>query len=102
MDIDFSNYKLEELFQSLEGVDDLEFPDNAMKIYKLILEKLDLDYKSVDSKSLGYESGAFTEAVFMGLISFPFSSLVKDQHILSANMRDKITRLNFILSNENI
>jgi hypothetical protein len=101
MSIDFSEYTLEELVQSLEGVDEIEFPDNAMKIYKLVLEKLNLDYKSTDAKALGYENGAFSETVFSGLFSFPFESLIKDQHILNVEMREKIKRLNERLSNEN-
>jgi len=102
MSIDFSEYTLEELLQSLESVDDIEFADNAMTIYKLVLDKLNLDYKSVDAKALGYESGVFTEVVFMGLISFPLASLVKDQHLLNANMRDKINRLNDRISKHTI
>jgi hypothetical protein len=102
MNINFSEYTLEELVQSLEDVDELEFPDNAMKIYKLVLEKLSLDYRAVDAKALGYESGVFSEVVFLGLFSFPFESLIKEQHILNADMREKIKRLNDRLSKDNI
>ena len=94
MSIDFSNYTLDELLQSLEGVDDIAYPENAMTIYKLILGKLNLDHSEIDAKALGYESSEFSEMVFMGLIGFPFESLVKDQHLQNVEMKEKIERLN--------
>jgi len=101
MSIDFSKYTLEELMQSLESVDDIEFPENALTIYKLVLDKLELDHKNVGAKTLGYEIGIFSELVFMELISLPFESIVKDLHLLNSEMRDKITRLNTRLCVEN-
>lgn len=97
MKVDFTDYRLKELFESLEGVDDLEYPENAMIIYKLMLDKLGLDFRSVEAKELGYDSSEFAEAAFMGLVHFPFLS---DIHILTSDMKDKISRLNNRLSNE--
>lgn len=39
MDFDVSNYSVEELFQSLEAVDDIQHPTRAMIILKQLLAK---------------------------------------------------------------
>lgn len=100
MGIDFSEYNLEELILALESVDDFKYPDNVLTIYKRVLKQLDLDYKNVDSKSLGYDSDEFSESFFSGLICLPVGGFAFDQNILNAEMRDKINRLNSRLAIE--
>jgi len=78
MNIDYSNYNTEELFQALESVDDYEYRENAIRLYKLILKRLKLDFKSVTAKSLGYEITDAGEMAYMGISNLPFQGILTD------------------------
>jgi len=54
IEIDFNSYSTEQLYSALEGVDHDQYPDQALTIYQLLLNRLGLDYRKVDAESSGY------------------------------------------------
>lgn len=52
--IDFNSYSDKELLQAFETVNDELYPDTAMCIYKLILERANLKADSNTCQKLGY------------------------------------------------
>ncbi|MCO7223206.1 hypothetical protein [Pleionea sp. CnH1-48] len=93
--MDFTTYGLEELFSALETVDGYEYPENALKIYSKILDKLNLDSKNATPITLGYNTDCLYETT-----SFPDIGFLSDSFILKSDMRHKINRLNSMLQKE--
>ena len=99
MDINFTEYSIDQLMQSLEGVDDLKYPKNALTIYKTLLMRLNLDSDIVDAKTLGFENFALLEMGLYALIGAPLTALLMgDMCHKNDEMSEKILRLNDLIS----
>ena len=87
MELDVLNYSTEELFQSLESVDDIKFPEQALLILKQLLEKSGLTIEQIQDS---FKSGSTLELI--GTLPF-FSAIASD--ILNSNnaVTEKLNRL---------
>lgn len=96
--IDYTKYSLEQLFEAFETVDDQQYPENALAIYRQILIQKKLSYKKVSGELLGYgDKGWFDYLVTLIPFIAPFEM---DEENLRAVMQEKVLRLNHMLDNE--
>ncbi len=87
MELDVSNYSVEELFQSLESVDDIQFPEQALLILKQLLSKSGLTTAQIQDS---FKNGSSLELI--GALPV-FSAIASD--ILNTNneVTEKLNRL---------
>ena len=97
-EIDFERYSTKDLLQALENVDDQKYPDNALKIYLLVLKRLNLQATPNTYKELGYEDGMHDEIVYTlsNFLIGPTASMLLfgDTIELNSRLEEKIARLN--------
>ncbi|WP_085299321.1 hypothetical protein [Cognaticolwellia mytili] len=91
MKLDVSNYSTEELFQSLESVDDIQFPEQALLVLKELLAKSGLTIEQIQDS---FKSGNSLDII--GTLPV-FSTIASD--ILNANndVSEKLNRLSIKL-----
>jgi len=91
--VNFETYSMNQLFDAFEGVDDIKYPENALTIYRLLLEKLNLNYNDVTAEVLGYKDDNSLKSWLFTLIPF-VTAFEMDQDMLNNKMNEKITKLN--------
>ncbi|WP_395376631.1 hypothetical protein [Marinicella sp. W31] len=100
--VDFKAYSTEQLFEALESVDHYQYPDRALVIYQLILNRLKLDYKETHAETLGYSYEAHNQTVINRILYFLIQYLgsslgdlvFAERHLLYTQMQEKIEWLN--------
>ena len=95
-EIKFESYSTEQLFDALEGVDDIKYRDNALRIYQLLLKKRNLKHQQATPELLGYQDQSAFKTWFLSLLPI-VSWFNDDQQKLNQIMRDKLQRLKAIL-----
>ena len=99
MKINFKEYSVDELFSSLESVNDERYPDNAVQIYQELLSRL--DSKSLDLKKHGYGDNLIDEIVISSLIGYPLTMLLMgDLWNISNELEEKIKRIENMINNK--
>lgn len=87
MELDFSEYSVEELFQSFESVDDIKYPDRALEILKLLMSKSRLSEEQILAS---YQTGTFLSVIG----SLPVFSLMANDIVNTNNdVSSKLNRL---------
>ena len=106
--IDFKNYSTDELFEAFEGVDHLQYPERAITIYDLILQRMDLQYHQVTAEALGYADDSSQmntiERIlntFLNLVTPSFYGIFDaERDLLHFEMQEKIHWLNAYLDEQ--
>ena len=107
-EIDFKRYSTEQLIDSLEAVDIDLYPDRALSIYQLILDRLGRNHKEVNAETLGYTYEAQNQSLvnkilygFNELIGYFFDDFISERRNLAHNqMQEKIDWLNEQMTKE--
>ena len=98
MNIDFTEYSIDQLMESLEGVDDQKYPKNALVIYKTLLMKLSLDSNLVNAKTLDFENSNLLEIGLVALVGGSLTALLMgEMYQKNDEMSEKILRLNDLI-----
>ena len=87
MELDVSNYSVGELFQSLESVDDIQFPEQALLILKQLLNKSGLTTTQIQDS---FKSGNSLDLI--GTLPI-FSAIATDVVNTNHEVTDKLNRL---------
>lgn len=87
MKIDISKYTVEELFQSFESIDDIQYPERALEILKLLIDKSGLSDKQIPTS---FQSGTFLNII--GTLPV-FSSIASDTVNTNNEVTYKLNRL---------
>jgi hypothetical protein len=87
MELDVSNYSVDELFHSLESVDDIQFPEQALLILKSLLNKSGLNVTQIQD---AFKSETSLELIGnLPVLSAIASDVVNSNH----EVTDKLKRL---------
>ena len=98
MNIDFTEYSIDQLMESLEGVDDQKYPKNALVIYKTLLMKLCLDSNLVNAKTFDFENSNLLEIGLVALVGGSLTALLMgEMYQKNDEMSEKILRLNDLI-----
>ena len=85
--VDFSGYTREELIEALEGVDDENYPENAVEIYSLLKIKLSSEKVVIDDR---YHE---EDGVLENVLEFMFFPVLSGQKIKKFEMKEKLLRI---------
>ena len=93
MNMNFTEYSIDQLMECLEGVDDQKYPKNALTIYKTLLMRLNLDSDLVGAKTLGFENFLLLEIGLQAMIGGTLATLLMgDTYHNNDEMSEKILR----------
>ncbi len=96
MKINFSSYSVNQLYQSLEDVNDEMYPDNAIEIYKNLLFKLNIS--QLDLEESGYRDSIVDDFVLSTLIGNPMKMLLfGDYWNITNELEEKIKRIEVLI-----
>lgn len=91
MELDVSNYSVEELFQSLESVDDIQFPEQALLILKQLLSKSGLTIDQLQNSFKSDNSLALIGA--LPVFSLVASDIVNTNNDVTEKLKRLIVKL---------
>ena len=94
--IDFSDYTKDELFDSLESVDDELYPETAVEIYSLLESISKSDPESVDCR---YKDD---DGVLEGVMEIIFFPVLSNQGPTKFEMREKLHRIRKMMARNEI
>ncbi|WP_223788937.1 hypothetical protein [Marinicella meishanensis] len=103
LQIDYRQYQDQQLIDALAAVDDEQHPEQAMTIYRILLERHKWHHSTVDAKRLGYSNGWFLDMIHQGWLQmFYLGNLLDELYMENHAMAEKLERLNAQLSAEDM